>query len=139
MAVEHSRGLLLAEGVTGRPASELEQALHDSRVTISVETEMPASQLTARVLLTTLRRSPGQLILDRGGMPGAAVDDLAAAVSAVDPERPLAIAPRPGSAGVRLHVGAGSAQAIRVVPEGYGAHVAGIPKRSSGPPGPATR
>lgn len=127
MAVEHSRGLLLAEAVTGRSASELEQALHDSRVTVSVDTEMPASQLTARVLLTTLRRSPGQLILDRGGMPAAGVDDLAAAVAAVDPERPLAIAPRPGSVGVRLHVGADSSQAIRVVPEGYGAHVAGDP------------
>jgi hypothetical protein len=127
VAREHSRGLLLAEGATGRSCGDLAQALADSRVAISIDTEMPTSLLTARVLLTTLRRSPGNLVLNRGGLAAAAVEDLAAAVAAVDPERPLAIATSAGSADLRLHVGADHAQAIRVVPEGYGAHVAGHP------------
>ena len=65
MPSDYSRGLLLAEKATGRDASELERALSASKVTVSIDPEMPAALLTARVLLTTLRRGPGQLILAR--------------------------------------------------------------------------
>jgi hypothetical protein len=125
VAIEHSRGLLLAEGATGRSRSELQQALEASQIVISVGTEMPASLLTARVLLTTLRRGPGELILVRGGITATGVEDLAAAVAEVDPDRPLRVGTSPGVTGVRLHLGADVTDAIRVVPEGFGAHIAG--------------
>ncbi len=62
---------------------------------------------------------------DRGGITATAVEELAAAVAAIDPERPLRVVTSPGVAGVRLHVGTDFHRAIRVVPEGFGAHVAG--------------
>lgn len=87
---------------------------------------MPAAALTARVLLTTLRRAPGELVLERGALSAASADHLAAAVAAVDPGRPLSITHGTDNAcSVRLHVGASAARAIRIVPEGYGAHIAG--------------
>ena len=126
MAREHSRAVRLAAGASGRGESELECALESARVVVSVDPSLPSALLTARVLLTTLRRLPGQLVLERDGLPRAALDEIAAAVSAIDPERPLSIA-RGRGATVRLHVGAGRAdEAVRVVPEAHGAHVAGL-------------
>jgi hypothetical protein len=124
---DYSRGLLLAQQATGRDASELERALSASRVTVSVDPDMPAARLTARVLLTTLRRAPGQLILERGPAPNSWIEEIASAVAAVDPEQPLMVASSSADTGVRLHIGAGHAHAIRVVPDGYGAHIAGDP------------
>jgi hypothetical protein len=123
---EHSRALLLAQRATGRPSALLEQALKASRVAVSLDPAMPGAYLTAEVLLTTLRRGPGQLVLERGGLSSAAAGQLEAAVAAVDPARPLQIVTQGGStATVRLHAGAGDTRAIRIVPEGYGAHIAG--------------
>ena len=126
MPSDHSRLLLLAQRAAGRPQSQLEQALEASRVAVSVDPGMPAAALTARVLLTTLRRAPGELVLERGALSAASADHLAAAVAAVDPGRPLSITHGTDNAcSVRLHVGASAARAIRIVPEGYGAHIAG--------------
>jgi len=127
MPSDYSRSLLLAQQATGRDASELEQALSASRVTISVDPSMPFALLTAQVLLTTLRRSPGRLILERGLVPNPWIEEIATAVAAVDPEQPLMITDSSTDRGVRLHIGAGHAHAIRVVPDGYGAHIAGDP------------
>jgi len=124
---EHSRALLLAQRATGRPQGQLKQALEASRVAVSLDPDMPTATLTTEVLLTTLRRGPGQLILERDGLSPAAVDQLAAAVAAVDPGRPLSIVNRAGSAcTIRLHVGTDGNRAVRIVPEGYGAHIAGL-------------
>ena len=126
MADEHSRLLLLAQRATGRPQGLLEQALEASRVTVSLDPDMPAALLTTRVLLTTLRRGPGELVLERDGLSPAAADQLAVAVAAVDPGRPLSFANRADSeCTIRLHVGTGAARAVRIVPEGYGAHIVG--------------
>ena len=127
MPGDYSRGLLLAQQATGRDASELERALSASRVTASVDPGLPAALLTTRVLLATLRRGPGQLILERGSVPNPWIEEIATAVAAVDPEQPLMVTSSSTDAGVRLHIGAGHARAIRVVPDGYGAHVAGDP------------
>ncbi len=128
MTADHSRGMLLAEGATGRQRDKLERALEESRVAVSLDPEMPESMLTARVLLTTLRRGPGQLLLERSGLPASAADELAAVVDAVDPARPLTVVNNAGGTlAVRLHVGADAGSAVRVVPEGYGAHRPGNP------------
>jgi hypothetical protein len=123
---EHSRQLLLAQCATGRPQALLEQTLEASRIVISIDPDMPCAQLTAQILMTTLRRGPGHLILERGRLSPTATDHLAEAATAVDPARPLKIVTRAGDAcTVRLHVGTGDTYGIRIVPEGYGAHIVG--------------
>jgi hypothetical protein len=125
---EHSRLLLLAQRAhrVGHRASwskRWRKAAARSAWTLTC----PAAMLTRQVLLTTLRRGPGELILERDGLSAAAADQLAAAVAAVDPGRPLSIVNRVGSAfTVRLHVGTGDARAVRIVPKGYGAHIVGL-------------
>lgn len=138
MPSDYSRGLLLAQKATGRDASELERALSASKVTVSIDPEMPAALLTARVLLTTLRRGPGQLTLARGLLPGSWAEELADAVAAVDPEQPLTVTTSSADPGIRLHIGTGHAHAIRVVPDGHGAHVAGDPSVVITPARPAS-
>jgi hypothetical protein len=123
---DHSRLLLLAQRATGQPGSQLERSLESSRIAVSLDPEMPTSMLATRVLLTTLRRAPGQLVLEREGLPGASVDQLAEAVQAIDPDRPLAIVNHlADTPTARLHVGPMAEHAVRLVPEGYGAHIAG--------------
>jgi hypothetical protein len=125
VALEHSRPLRLAASASGRGESELERALEAARVIVSADASLPGALLTTRVLLTTMRRPPGQLVLERDGLPQTAVDEIAEAVTAVDPERPLTIG-RASEATARLHVGTGRGdEAVRLVPEAHGAHVAG--------------
>jgi hypothetical protein len=125
VALEHSRPLRLAAGASGRGESELERALETARVVVSADAHLPGALLTTRVLLTTLRRLPGQLVLERSGLPQTAVDEIAEAVTGIDPERPLTIG-RASEPTVRLHIGTGRGdQAVRLVPEAHGAHVAG--------------
>jgi len=125
VALEHSRPVRLAAGASGRAESELERALEAARVVVSVDASLPGALLTMRVLLTTLRRLPGQLALERDGLPHATIDAIAEAVSAIDPKRPLTIG-RASEATVRLHIGTDRGdQAVRLVPEAHGAHVAG--------------
>ncbi len=126
MTADHSRLLLLAERATGRPRSQLEQALEASSIAVSLDPEMPTAMLTTQVLLATLRRAPAQLVLERGRVSTADVDQLAEAVEAIDPDRSLIITNHLAStSAVRLHVGPRAEHAIRIVPEGYGAHIAG--------------
>ena len=88
---------------------------------------MPMAELTVRVLLTTLRRGLGTLVLVQRDMSNEAVDALEESVVAIDPTRPLRIERRrPDHATVRVHIGTESGGgAIRLVPDGYGAHVVG--------------
>jgi hypothetical protein len=124
--LEHSRTLLSAEGLTTTPRSLLEQTLDESTVAVSVDTSMPHSELTARVLLTTLRRSPGVLVLLSDGLPNRLIEELEAAVSSIDPSRPLRVASSSDvTRGLRVCVGMlGDQGSICIVPEGYGAHIA---------------
>ena len=125
MGLEHSRAVRLAAGATDAEESELERALEASRIVVSADASLPQALLTTTVLVTTLRRLPGQLVLERGELSRAAVDELVASVAAIDPDRPLTVA-RAREATVRLHVGADRGdQAVRLVPEAHGAHVAG--------------
>ena len=125
MALEHSRAVRLAARASGRGESELERALEVARVVVTAEADLPGALLTTRVLLTTLRRLPGELVLEPDGLSNGIVDEIAAAVSAVDPERPLIVG-KANAATVRLHVGTSRGdQALRLVPEAHGAHVAG--------------
>ena len=125
MALEHSRPLLLAATAAGTPQSVLERRLEDSLVVVSLDPGLPFATLTARVLLTTLRRTPGHLALDRDGLPGGEAERLEAAVNEVDGDRPLHVGGVAGARAVRIHVGTSAPRGVtRIVPEGYGAHVA---------------
>ena len=128
MRVEHSRALKLAGLVSGA-ATDLESHLDATTVVISIDDHVPQARLTGRVLLTTLRRGPGNLVFVGNDLPISYLTDLEAAATAIDPERPVKV--KKASDGlppnaVRIHVGTTSpGKSIRIVPEGYGAHVAG--------------
>lgn len=124
--LEHSRSLLLAAAVVGVPPSALEQRLEGSTVVVSLDPALPLGLLTTRVLLTTLRRGPGRLALERDGLPGREAERLEVAANAVDFSRPLHVGRlADDDRAVHIHVGASAPRGvIRIVPEGYGAHIA---------------
>lgn len=125
MSLEHSRALRLGEGVTGRPASELERELENSLVTVGLDPELPGSRLAARVLLTTLRRLPGRLALNRDGLPATLVEDLVRSAEEVDPQRSIAVVDGfPAEKNVAIRIAAVAPRGvIRVTPDGYGMHL----------------
>lgn len=129
MSTEHSRALLLAEEVTGLDQFTLKERQEASLTTVRLDPALAGAELTARVLLTTLRRLPGKLALDRTGLGEELVAELIAAVAAIDSTRPLAVTDGPcREARVQLDVGTvGEPGFIRVVPDGYGAHLANDP------------
>jgi hypothetical protein len=120
--------VLLAARASRRDREDLEQHLDESVVVVSLDPAMPMATLTARVLLTTLRRGLGTLVLDATHLMSEQVDALERAVAEVDPERPLQVERRAVAAAVSVHVGPSAPRGvIRIVPEGYGAHVASAP------------
>ncbi len=129
MSADHSRLLKLARAASGESASELQQRLESSAVVISAEADLPEVELTARTLITTLRRGPGRLSLIRGDLDRGFLGDLEAKANAIDPEREFRVLnprDRAPEKPIRVHIGPSPRQgAIRIVPEGYGAHVAG--------------
>jgi hypothetical protein len=84
------------------------------------------SGLTARVLLSILRRGPGTLVLVRDRLSSRYVEMVAETVAGIDPERPLRVERTvPGDSTAVVHVGTDTQiRTIRIVPEGFGAHVA---------------
>ena len=128
MQAEHSRALRLAEQATGLAQPRLKRRLDDSTVVISVDADMPMSRLTARVLVATLRRGLGNLVLNPDGLPSELVDELERTALSIDQTRPLRIERRQDGATTRVHIGTDApGGVIRVVPDGYGAHIAGVP------------
>lgn len=129
MTCEHSRALRLADGVSAHDASELGRRLEATTTVVSLDPELPAAFLTASVLLTTLRRLPGRLILVTEGLPAAAAEALQDAVARIDSERSCELRPRSPEADITLHIGTAHRASIRLVPDGYGAHLVGDPRR----------
>ena len=124
--IDHSRVVRLVTEKTGGSESKERARLEKARVHISVEPTLSGALLTLRVLISTLRRMPGILTLDPSPIDDALTGELVAHAEAIDHERGihLAVAPHPDA--IQLHVGltAPSVDAIRVVPDGYGAHAA---------------
>jgi hypothetical protein len=98
-------------------------------VVVSVEHGMPQAHLTTRTLVATLRRGLGEIVLIAGGLEDSFITELQEASSAIDPKRGIRVlseSDRIPSGSIRIHVGPTlQAPAIRIVSEGYGAHVAG--------------
>ena len=127
MGVDHSRSMRLAHRVS-ESSSDLERRLDASTTVVTVDLSMPLADMTATVLMTTLRRGPGNLVLVSDGLPAPFLNAAEERVAAVDPERPLLVARQddelPDDA-VIVNVGPTAPPgAIRVVPEGFGAHLA---------------
>jgi len=136
VGLEHSRALLLASGVSGRTAQALEQLLEQNQTAVTVDPTVSGALLATRVLLTTLRRQPGRLVLLRGEMPHPILQKLEEAVAAIDPTRPLQIVRDwPNERAIRVHVGADGA-GLRALPEGFGGHL--VRDRQIRLPAPAT-
>ena len=125
MALEHSRALRLAAGVSGLDELTLKERQERALVAVRLDPALAGAALTARVLLSTLRRLPGRLALDRSGLDDETVNDLEQAVDDIDPERPLIVTDGAHpDAVVELDIAtAARGNAIRLVPENHGAHV----------------
>jgi hypothetical protein len=128
VTLEHSRPIKLAESVSGRKRQNLESHLDAATVVVSVDSDVPQAHLTARVLLSTLRRGPGVVMLVADGLPSAFVTEMEEVTTAIDTDRGLRViresAGIPDTA-VSVHIGPTSwRRAIRILPEGHGAHVA---------------
>jgi hypothetical protein len=127
--IEHSRALRLAATVTGLDEPTLRARQEQALVFVSLDPTLAGVPLAARTLLSTLRRLPGRLALGSTGLPSSFVDEVVATTLAIDPSRPLALDQGESEATVRVHLGLEDrAGAIRVVPDGFGAQLAGDPE-----------
>jgi hypothetical protein len=138
-----SRVVRLAASVTGRSEQGLHTALTDSFTIISVETGLAGAAETAAILLSSLARVPGQVCLVKdGSIDGPSLlMVLAASYVSLRPEETLTVAASVTEAvrisgpsvGSHVHVGleqcrdeacgSSSRSCVRVVPDGYGAHL----------------
>jgi hypothetical protein len=127
--IEHSRAIRLASTVTGLDEPTLRDRQERALIFVSLDPALAGTPLAARTLLCTLRRLPGRLALRSTGLPGGLVEEIVAATLAIDPTRPLALDLGEAEATVRIHLGLEDrAGAIRIVPDGFGAQVAGDPE-----------
>lgn len=125
---EHSRALLLAEGVSGLSQGELLSHMNSATVTVGVDMETPGALLCGKTLLTTLRRMPCQLALDTTGLATEVINELVDRAQEIDPVRGINLrAAHEMAAQVYMYVGVnGPSNAIRLIPEGHGGHVVGV-------------
>ena len=123
---DFSRLNRLGASAAGISEADLEERLENGGVHITVDPALAGAMLTTRVMVTTLRRMPGRLTLDATGLADQAIAELVAAADAIDPRRGLRVDAGITEGVQQLHVGtsAPTAAAIRIVPDGYGAHVA---------------
>jgi hypothetical protein len=123
---DHSRVSRLAAGASDR--SEADAALHldGGHVHITVEAELPGAPITLRVLINTLRRMPGGLSIDDANLSPDEVRPLVDLALRLDPARGLTTTRDVPAGAAHLHIGLAppTNEAIRICPDGYGAHLA---------------
>jgi hypothetical protein len=120
--LRHSRASRLGAAVSGTTEQTLALRLESARTQLTIERSIPGAEAMARVLVSTLRRQPGELFLDTDG-PGAFVDELQALAAAIDPLRPLIVG-RTGEPTSELHIGLEERAPLRVIPDGHGVRLA---------------
>jgi len=146
--LRHSRLLRLGSDATGSAEADLLTTLAAARTVLSIDTALPGTVETARLLLATLARTPGRLTLVTTTIPAATVPELLAIVRRIDPEHRVDTAAEvrehelPDDTTLRLHLGTGARRSItaaedfdqneassgvpvvRVIADGYGAQLA---------------
>lgn len=138
-----SRVVRLGASVTGRTEQDLHTALAESATIVSVETALPGTAQTARILLGSLARMPGHVLVVNDDATGGyeLLTSLADVYSSLRTEETLTVAPSVAiameiigvDAATHVHVGleqcrdracaSSSGSCVRVVPDGYGAHL----------------
>lgn len=103
MRTEHSRALRLAALAAGETESTLEARLNRASVSVSVDPNLPGALEVAELLLETLRRGPGEVSVDPGGLRQAEVERLVAAGAGVSKAGTIEIA-RPDTDSVRVRI-----------------------------------
>lgn len=124
--IAHSRVARLGAGVTGTTESELLLVLDTSTTVVTVDGQFNGAIETARLLLNLLRRMPGTIILIDAGLPAGLAKTLSADADQIDPTHPVIVTDAPPhTATTRIHIGprAPHAESVRIIPEGYGAHL----------------
>jgi molybdopterin/thiamine biosynthesis adenylyltransferase len=121
--VEHSRATRLAARASDSTESALEQRLSSTDIQLSLEPQLPGAGAVARVLISTLRRQPGEIYLDTAGIEEEFVREIEAICRAIDPAHPLRRG-RVANPSASLHVGIDERAALRIVPDNHGARLA---------------
>lgn len=120
--LRHSRASRLGAAVSGATQSALATRLEGARTQLSVDPAIAGAKDLARVLVSTLRRQPGQIFLDPDGIQSFA-DELQVLAAAVDPQRSLVVGRTPDPT-CALHIGLEECEAVRVIPDGHGVRLA---------------
>ncbi len=117
---DHSRILRLGSAITGRPESALEARLESASVSVGLDPTVPGVELAADTLLRVLRRMPGTVVLDPGGLERRVIDRFADRVAEIDPSRPLGVR-LAGESDCRIRLaGHASEGDLRAIPERHG-------------------
>ncbi len=123
-AVEHSRALLLATRASDQTPESLLSHMESTTVLLSGEADLVGGIETLGIVATTLRRMPGQLVLNPTGLADDDLERILSAVTAIDPYRGIVVTSNPVPPGVHVHVGTQAPQgAIRSVPHRHGGHL----------------
>jgi hypothetical protein len=131
--LDFSRVLRLGHRTTGETESELAQRLAAHRVSVAVDAAVPGALTTATILVSGLARLPGEVSLDPSSLSPREVDALAAAMSAVHPQRRLDVrAARPDE--FRVDVGPGHRGGVHGLPVAHGYQIGWSSRRVAVPP-----
>lgn len=122
---DFSRILLLGSRATDEAPELLQERLQASAVHITADPAIGGAVLTVRVLATTLRRMPGGVSVDPRCLAPNVASALTDTGERIYPGRGIQLLQAPPQSAIRLHVGTQSrvADVIRIVPDGYGAHI----------------
>jgi hypothetical protein len=133
--LRHSRASRLGATVSQATEVTLAARLEGARIQLSVDTSIAGAADLARVLVSTLRRQPGEIFFDLDGGESLSVE-LQSLAAAIDPRRSLAIG-RTADPTVTVHIGVDERASLHVIPDGHGVRLAreGLLEQSRPPTG----
>lgn len=120
---EYSRTTRLAQRVTPGEESDLLRRQAGSLICVGGSVDLPGADTTMRMLVATLRRLPGRIVLLRGEHSSDAIGTIEEAADEIDPTNPIQVVSKAPEGAIRIHVGIEPDALIRVIPERYGAHL----------------
>jgi hypothetical protein len=115
---EETRTVRLAARAARGSESELQQRLTAACTHICVDAATPGALACAEVLISTMRRGPGQLSVDPAGLTCAQLQRLQQTAAALAPTRPLLLGASPRGA-TRIAIGHTTGEIV-IVPDAHG-------------------